>query len=298
MPLGTSRHSDGSQSKPLESPTRVGRPKQRRPHRKLKWVILAVLAALTSATLWPIRSASAASTVFLTEPAVPVVAAAVPPPAVISALSSPVSKRTELQLTVRLLVAALIGAAVGKERSDAHHHSAGVRTMSLVAMGAAAFTVCSAVGFANMAQTRYDPSRMASNVASGVGFIGAGVITTTTSSNASNNSMVHGLTTAAAIWLSAAIGVACGVGLYMVSTAAGLLTIAILRFGQLTKREKWERHRRQQRQQQLKQRSEKQQQQQQPHAEQQPQGLEEKLRQRKTLQKQQWTNETDLSLGP
>jgi putative Mg2+ transporter-C (MgtC) family protein len=74
--------------------------------------------------------------------------------------------------------------------------TAGVRTMALVAMGASAFTVVSAYGFVGF--DKYDASRMAASVASGVGFVGAGVITTTASDKSQN--VVHGLTTAATIW--------------------------------------------------------------------------------------------------
>lgn len=110
--------------------------------------------------------------------------------------------------------------------------------MALVALGACAFTVCSAFGFsAAVAGGRCDPSRMASNVASGVGFVGAGVITTTSNNpNDSRQSIVHGLTTATAIWISAAIGVACGVGMLYIATAATLSTITILRFGGFKKK--------------------------------------------------------------
>jgi putative Mg2+ transporter-C (MgtC) family protein len=100
--------------------------------------------------------------------------------------------------------------------------------MALVSLGAAAFTICSAYGFSG----RADPSRMAANVASGVGFLGAGVITTHATMNRQRNySIVHGLTTAAAIWLSAALGVASGVGLYLVSGTTALTTVVILRLG-------------------------------------------------------------------
>ena len=95
--------------------------------------------------------------------------------------------------------------------------------MSLVAMGAALFTICSRYGFVG---THYDTSRMASNVASGVGFIGAGVIYHEQSSR-----VVHGLTTAAAIWMSAAVGVACGTGMYVVAPMATGMTLCILRMG-------------------------------------------------------------------
>jgi putative Mg2+ transporter-C (MgtC) family protein len=137
--------------------------------------------------------------------------------------ASPVAAAVEFQLTLRLIYAALLGAGLGMERAISKH-SAGVRTMALVAMGASAFTVCSAYGFSSTG----DPSRMASNVASGVGFVGAGVITTT---HFSGRNIVHGLTTASTIWLSAAVGVACGTGLYQIATMAAALTIFILRLG-------------------------------------------------------------------
>lgn len=113
------------------------------------------------------------------------------------ALASPVSVWTELQLASRLVYSAVLGAAVGKERSVKNRRTAGIRTMALVSLGASLFTICSVYGF-----PAGDPSRMASNVASGVGFVGAGVITTTSSKHGDRKeNFVHGLTTAAAIWL-------------------------------------------------------------------------------------------------
>ena len=111
--------------------------------------------------------------------------------------------------------------------------------MALVSLGAAAFTICSMYGFLSVASdaigTRVDPSRMASNIVSGVGFIGAGVITNNRQASGiyDRQSSVNGLTTAAAIWVSAAVGVACGVGLYVVGASAAASTIAILRFGRV-----------------------------------------------------------------
>jgi len=136
----------------------------------------------------------------------------------------------EIELAFRLIYAALVGAAVGLERRNSNH-PAGVRTMSLVSLGACVFTLCSIYGFVGIPQTfgngvKVDASRMASNVASGVGFIGAGVIT----SDARNN--VNGLTTAAAIWMAAAVGVTSGVGLYFISGVAALSTIAVLSLGE------------------------------------------------------------------
>ena len=139
----------------------------------------------------------------------------------------------ERVLVFRLVFAALVGSAVGWERA-ASKHSAGIRTMALVSLGAAVYTICSMYGFGG----RGDPSRMASNVASGVGFIGAGVITTQAYNDDSPNraGMVSGLTTAAAIWLSAAVGVASGVGMYLTAATTAILTISTLRFGREKRR--------------------------------------------------------------
>lgn len=146
--------------------------------------------------------------------------------------------KAEIDICLRLVVASLGGAAVGLERSSSDR-PAGVRTMALVSLGAAAFTICSMYGFlpvtSDVVGARVDPSRMASNIVSGVGFIGAGVITNNRQSSGvyDRHSSVNGLTTAAAIWVSAAVGVACGVGLYVVGASAAASTIAILRFGRV-----------------------------------------------------------------
>lgn len=206
---------------------------------------LVIKPSISFASSTPMGTTEAAAT--LVQPAAAIMGVA-------ALAARPVSLAVELQLTIRLVYAALLGAILGKERSLAKH-SAGVRTMALVSMGAAAYTVCSAFGFFHLGGARYDPSRMAANVASGVGFVGAGVITTSSrvaagpSSGSStlgqspNNSgqaanVVHGLTTAATIWLSAAVGVACGVGLYAVATTAALTTISILRLGRVTPKSK------------------------------------------------------------
>lgn len=183
-------------------------------------------------------------------------------------VSPPTQSINEVQLGLRLVFAAVVGGAVGQERSSSdqhylqqssdtnrqqyhHYHAAGLRTLALVSLGAAAFTICSAYGFSNTTYNssnggtvmlRYDPSRMAANVASGVGFIGAGVITTTqkrqssTEDSSSPLSMVHGLTTATAIWLAASIGVLSGTGCYFLASITTLLTIVILRFGRFQQR--------------------------------------------------------------
>ena len=167
--------------------------------------------------------------------------------------------KADLELSFRLIFAAFTGGCVGWDRQqhpprktnkkrkpnlknpnvEYDHKPAGVRTMALVSLGACAFTLCSIYGFSPVSlgipseysNVKVDPSRMASNVASGVGFIGAGVITNERKSGElfDKRKKVNGLTTAAAIWTSAACGVASGVGLYFVSAIAALGTIAILK---------------------------------------------------------------------
>jgi putative Mg2+ transporter-C (MgtC) family protein len=193
------------------------------------WAVFLLFAI--SALILPTRSASAlqeGATMLLQEGGYSSNA-----PISILHVASSVSLSAQLRFTGRLVYAALLGGTVGLERSGKEHHPAGVRTMALVSLGAATFTLCSMYGFS--AAGRCDPSRMASNVASGVGFIGAGVITTTAGKSESEGggSIVHGLTTAAAIWLSAAVGVGCGVGMCVLSTAAALLTITVLRIGRV-----------------------------------------------------------------
>ncbi|KAK4535732.1 hypothetical protein CDCA_CDCA06G1757 [Cyanidium caldarium] len=130
------------------------------------------------------------------------------------------SLHLEGELVVRLLVAVLAGGMIGLERRTAAR-PAGVRTLALVSMGAATFTIVSIFGFAGS-----DTSRVAAQVASGVGFIGAGVI----GSGASGRAAM-GLSTASAIWVAAALGVASGAGLYFVAMFGSILTVMILRGG-------------------------------------------------------------------
>ena len=117
----------------------------------------------------------------------------------------------------RLLVACLLGAAVGLER-EISRKAAGVRTNLLIAMGAAFFTLLSAVlaGDANP-----DKGRVASNIVQGVGFLGAGLIL-------HNRSRVSGLTSAASIFVVASIGMACGAGLYAAAVVAAFIVIVAL----------------------------------------------------------------------
>jgi putative Mg2+ transporter-C (MgtC) family protein len=120
----------------------------------------------------------------------------------------------------RLLVAAVLGSLIGFER-ERLLWAAGIRTHMLVCVGACLFMIVSAFGFADSLSAQHvvlDPSRVAAQVVSGIGFLGAGAIL-------ARGEIVRGLTTAASIWTVAAIGLAVGGGLYF---AAGLSTVIIL----------------------------------------------------------------------
>ncbi len=121
-----------------------------------------------------------------------------------------------VEMLLRLFLAAALGAAVGFER-ERHGKAAGLRDHILITVGAALFTVASIFGFG----VGFDPSRVAAGVVAGVGFIGAGVIFR-------GGEGVAGITTAASIWVAAAIGLAVGAGLYLISTAATGITVGVL----------------------------------------------------------------------
>ena len=124
-----------------------------------------------------------------------------------------------LQMLLRLVAAAGVGALVGYER-ERERKPAGVRTHGMVSLGAALFTMVSVFGFGGTG----DPGRVAAQVVSGVGFLGAGAIL-------HNRSKVHGLTTAASLWVTAALGTAVGTGMVLMSLATAILVFALLRFG-------------------------------------------------------------------
>lgn len=118
-------------------------------------------------------------------------------------------------LILKLALAVLIGGIIGIER-EIRSKSAGFRTLILICLGATLFTIFSQIiGYPN------SPDRIASNVVVGIGFIGAGVVFRT-------NNRVNGITTAASIWLSAALGVGIGCGYYIASILGSLLVVTIL----------------------------------------------------------------------
>ena len=131
------------------------------------------------------------------------------------------------ELVLRLGMAVLLCATIGIERS-ARDEVAGMRTHALVGLGAALFTVLSAYGFADIASTtvaRPDPTRIAAQIVSGIGFLGAGAIIR-------EGLTVRGITTASSLWIAAAIGMAAGAGFYLgavVTTALVLLVLILLR---------------------------------------------------------------------
>ena len=123
----------------------------------------------------------------------------------------------ELQIALRVALAALFGAAIGYERRQ-REKPAGLRTLSLVSIGACLFTVVSVFGF-DVA----DQARVAAQVVTGIGFLGAGTILR-------SDVTVRGLTTAATIWLTAAVGMAVGSGMYVISVVATVVALVILHF--------------------------------------------------------------------
>lgn len=122
------------------------------------------------------------------------------------------------EAVLRILFAALLGGVIGVER-EYRDKSAGFRTMLLIAVGSAVFTV---ISFTIAADLRIvDPTRIMSYIVSGIGFIGAGVII-------KDGMSVRGLTTASMIWLSAALGMGAGAGLFAISGYTALFVFAAL----------------------------------------------------------------------
>jgi len=125
------------------------------------------------------------------------------------------SWQDEVWMLVRILVAGLAGGIIGFERRYSGKR-AGVRTVSMVGFGAGVFTVLSIYGFEGA-----DTSRVAAQVASGVGFLGAGTIL-------HRRGDIKGLTTAAAIWVAASLGAAAGAGLFVIAIGGAILATLAL----------------------------------------------------------------------
>lgn len=128
-----------------------------------------------------------------------------------------------LELLQRIVCAAMLGGLIGLER-EYRAKEAGFRTHFLVGLGAALFMILSKYGYDDVVKTelvRLDPSRIAAQVVSGIGFIGAGCIIF-------QRNVVRGLTTAAGLWVTSAIGMACGTGMYAVAATTTVLVVVCL----------------------------------------------------------------------
>ena len=117
---------------------------------------------------------------------------------------------------LRLALAVALGGAIGLER-EYHHKPAGLRTNMLIALGSALFSILSV----QLGAGAGSPDRIAAQVVTGIGFLGAGAILR-------SGENIHGLTTAATIWVNAAIGMAAGLGSYTVAAVSAAITLVVL----------------------------------------------------------------------
>lgn len=131
----------------------------------------------------------------------------------------------DISIVIRVLSAVLLGFAIGLEREMTNKY-AGLRTNILVCLGACVFTIISIYGFPMVSVTgdefgTRDTARVAAQVVTGIGFIGGGTVLR-------HGATVFGLTTAATLWISASIGMACGAGMYGLAIIATILSILVL----------------------------------------------------------------------
>src|SRR5215203_5738661 len=124
----------------------------------------------------------------------------------------------DFELLGRLLLAAVLGGAIGAER-ELNDQAAGLRTHMLLTIGACLFTLISAYGFGGGLGT--DPSRIAAQIVTGIGFLGGGAIVR-------HGLTVKGVTTAASIWATASVGVAIGAGSYVLGIGGAVLVVGTL----------------------------------------------------------------------
>ena len=123
----------------------------------------------------------------------------------------------ELEMVLKLLLSVILGSAIGFER-ERRHKPAGLRTHTMVSLGSCLITITS------MNYFLMDPARVASGIIAGIGFLGAGSII-------AEGGNVKGLTTAASLWVVAAIGLSIGAGAYLISIIATVFILIILEFG-------------------------------------------------------------------
>ena len=128
----------------------------------------------------------------------------------------------EVEILLRIFMACICGLLLGLERTK-HQKAAGVRTYVIVALGAVIFTIISKYGFLDVLGNdgvRVDVSRVACNIVTGVGFLGAGTIFV-------RGDRIQGLTTSAGIWVIAAIGMAIGSGMYIIGAVTTVLVLVV-----------------------------------------------------------------------
>lgn len=130
---------------------------------------------------------------------------------------------SDVVIIVRMVLATILGMLIGVEREQ-RHKPAGIRTHALVSLGSCIFTILS-MGFTG---TNADPSRIAAGIVTGIGFLGGGAIFRSKKHSA-------GLTTAASIWIAAAIGLATGLGEYAIAICATIIALLLLYSGGLLK---------------------------------------------------------------
>jgi putative Mg2+ transporter-C (MgtC) family protein len=135
-------------------------------------------------------------------------------------VGGPLTTISQGEVLLRLAIAVLLCGAIGLER-QARDQVAGLRTHIIVGLGAALFTLVSAYAFTGSGTSHVDPTRIAAQVVSGIGFLGAGVILR-------HGATVRGVTTAAALWISAAIGMASAAGYYFGAAATTAVALAAL----------------------------------------------------------------------
>ena len=132
-----------------------------------------------------------------------------------------------MDVVIRMLSAVLIGCIIGIDR-DLHGKPTGMKTLGLVALGACLATMA-AMGFSSHTlSVNADVSRAVQGIVTGIGFLGAGVIIQNPDQN-----RVRGLTTAASIWVTAAVGIVCGLGLWSVALAATAILIVLMTAGRV-----------------------------------------------------------------
>ena len=118
-------------------------------------------------------------------------------------------------IIIRVLISFLLGIFIGLERGMSHK-TVGFRTLALVCVGSTGFTLVSIYGFEQV-----DTSRVAAQIVTGIGFLGAGTIL-------HRGQVTKGLTTAAALWVAAAVGVACGTGMFILALVITLMALILL----------------------------------------------------------------------